>query len=121
MIEYTGANDSSAITYRLTGTVVADDIKQAVCSGERVAASEGSKGLILTIDAEFDGYWAEVLRGLRALADEDGCATWIARVAIIIPPDMRGEYETGPVLEMAIECRAFTSLEADQARHWLAS
>jgi hypothetical protein len=121
MIERTSANDENAITYRLTGTVVADDVKQAVCSDEKLAAGASSRSLVFTVDPEFDGYWAEVLRGLRALADEDGCATRIARVAIIIPPDMRGEYETSPVLEMAIECRAFTSLEDDQARHWLAS
>ncbi|MGJ0505970.1 MAG: hypothetical protein ACR652_02300 [Methylocystis sp.] len=70
---------------RATGVVVAADVAQALAAAQPDAAA----GLVVVIDPDFDGYLAELMRGLAAAAAAPAPA--FARVALVAPDDMLAE------------------------------
>ena len=61
MLERVQDAPAQTLALRASGTVVARDVEAAIGA----ALSEAATGLVIVIDPDFDGYFAELARGLR--------------------------------------------------------
>ena len=78
---------------RATGTVIEQDVKEAVALA--AAATQGSKshGLVVFVGLDFDGYLAELVRGLKNEAAENSAQ--FARWALVVKDDLIEEKYRG--------------------------
>jgi len=98
-----------------SGTVVARDIEEAI----RLSAGPGGStpaGLVVVVDRDFDGYFAEIA---RALTEASRAHTSLVRLALVTDADRLDEarlsgFEGSPV-------RLFATTERKAALDWAAA
>jgi hypothetical protein len=98
------------------GTVVEHDVPQAVALVG--GAGSATPGLAVFVARDFDGYLAELLRGLEKTA-EDGDAPF-ARWALILRDDEIGEADLYGKSLAGGKLRVFRDSERQAALGWLA-
>jgi len=62
MLERVQDAPAHALAMRASGTVMAQDVEAAIEAA--LGRSEAATGLVIVIDPDFDGYFAELARGL---------------------------------------------------------
>lgn len=95
--------------YRAIGTVMAADV-------EALYTDAPARSMIV-VDADFDGYMAELARGLQTVAGRAGAAT--QRIAVIVNADVLDEAELGGLTPDGTTLRAFSRADTAAALAWV--
>lgn len=95
--------------YRANGTVMATDV-------EALYTDAPARSMIV-VDADFDGYMAELARGLRAVVERAGASA--QRIAVIVNADVLDEAELGGLSPDGAALRAFPRNDAAAALAWV--
>jgi hypothetical protein len=95
MLERVQEAPAQTLALRASGTVMAGDIEAAIGA----ALGEAATGLVMIIDPDFEGYFAEMARGLAsaALAHKS-----LVKLAVVTDPERmdearRSDFEASPV------------------------
>ena len=114
MLERVQEAPAQTLALRASGTVVARDIEVAIGA----SLGEAATGLVIVIDPDFEGYFAELARGLfnAALAHRS-----LVKLAIVVDPErMDGatlnNFEASPV-----RIRQFAHADENAALEWAAA
>lgn len=108
MLERIEDAPTTALALAATGTVMARDVGQAVEAG----LTPGAAGLVVVIGADFDGYMAEIERGLAEVA---AAHARLGRIALVVGPGQADEARVGGP---AAPIRVFAANERRAALDW---
>jgi hypothetical protein len=102
------------LALRASGTIIASDVEAAVqtASGSANAAT----GLIVDIAREFDGYFAELSRGLLNVSRAHKN---LARIAVITDADRMDEAKLSGLGASATSPRLFSADDRRKAYDWV--
>ena len=107
--------DAPALTLALKacGTIMARDVGQAIEAA--IGQSTASTGLVIVVDRDFDGYFAELARGLTnaSLAHKN-----LVKLAVVTDPDRMEEARLSGFDLPAAPVRLFPSSERIAALAW---
>ncbi len=112
MLERMHDGPSRALALEASGTVMAGDIDAAV---EAALGSKAAVGLVIVISQDFDGYLAELARGLKSVALAHKA---IVRIAVVADP---GQIEEARLIgwdEAPVPIRLFPMSERRGAFDW---
>ena len=102
-----------ALALKASGTVMARDVEQAIEAA--LGSASAATGLVVVVDRDFDGYFAELARGLAnvALAHKT-----IVRIAVVTDADRMDEARLNPWSASAVSIRLFATDERRAAYDW---
>jgi hypothetical protein len=80
---------AGVVGLRAIGTVLAEDVAAAITAAAAAPGHAPTKGMVVLIDPDFDGYLAELVRGLATAAVAPAPA--FARFALIAPDGVVSE------------------------------
>jgi hypothetical protein len=105
-----------ALALRASGTVMARDVEAAIEAA--LGRSEAATGLVIVIDADFDGYFAELARGLAnaSLAHKS-----LVKLAIVADADQMGEARLSGFDASPVPVRLFAGADEKAALEWAAA
>jgi hypothetical protein len=108
--------DAPAHTFalRASGTVMAGDVESALEA--TLGASTASTGLVIVIDPDFDGYLAELARGLASAS-----LTHKNLVKLAVVTDLMDEAKFAGFDVSAVPIRLFLPDERKKALDWAAA
>jgi hypothetical protein len=114
MLERVQDGPAQTLALRASGAVAAGDIEAAINSGMGDAAT----GLVVIIDPDFEGDFAELARGLAASALAHKS---LVKMAVVIDPDQMdgptlNSFEASPV-----RLRQFARADTTAALEWAAA
>jgi hypothetical protein len=114
MLERVQDAPAQTLALRASGTVVARDIEAAIDAGLGRAAT----GLVIVIDPDFDGYFAELARGLAnaALAHRS-----LVKLAVVIDPDQMDGARLNSFEASPVRIRQFAPADTNSALEWAAA
>ncbi len=81
MLEQVQDAPAHGVALRASGTVMAQDVEAAIAAALR--RSEAATGLVIVIDADFEGYFAELARGLRTSLAHRA----LVKLAVVLSPN----------------------------------
>ena len=96
-----------------SGTVMARDVQAAAEAA--LGPASAATGLVIVISRDFDGYLAEVARGL---ANVSVAHKAIVRIAVVTDADPMGEAKLNPWSGSAVPIRLFSAEERRAACAW---
>ncbi len=104
------------LVLRASGTIMARDVEAAIEAA--LGQSDAATGLVLVIDRDFDGYFAELARGLAnvALAHKS-----LVRFAVITNADQIDEAKLSGFDVAADSIRLFAAADQRAALDWAAA
>ena len=104
------------LALRASGTVMARDVEAAIDAA--VGPSGAETGLVIVIDRDFDGYFAEVAQGLAnaALAHKS-----LVRLAVVTDADRMDEVKLGGFDVSADHMQLFAAADQKVALDWAAA
>ena len=116
MLERVQNGPAQALALRASGTVMARDIETAIETA--LGQSQAAIGLVIVIDPDFDGYFAEMARGL---ANASLAHRSLVKLAVVTDPERMDEatlsgFETSPV-----PVRLFAEADETGALDWAAA
>ena len=115
MLERIQDAPAQTLALKASGTVMARDVEAGVeaCIGSSSAAS----GLVVVIDRDFDGYLAELARGLAnaALAHRS-----VVKLAVVADSDRLDEARLSGFSASAVPVRLFAAADRNLAFDWAA-
>ncbi len=102
-----------ALALKASGTVMARDVEAAVDSA--LGASTVGIGLVVVVDPDFDGYFAELARGLAtvSLAHKN-----VVRIAVVTDADQMEEAKLSGFSDSAVTVRLYAATERRAAYDW---
>lgn len=102
-----------ALALKASGTVMARDVEAAVSAA--LGKSTVGTGLVVVIDPDFDGYFAELARGLTtvSLAHRN-----IVRIAVVTEPDRIEEARISGFSVSAVPIRLYAASDRQAAYDW---
>jgi hypothetical protein len=102
-----------ALALEASGTIMASDIEAAADAA--LGASTVGTGLVIVIGRDFDGYLAELARGLAnvSLAHKN-----IVRIAVVTDADRMDEAKLSGWSASAVPVRLFAASERRAAYNW---
>src|SRR5271167_1770947 len=105
-----------ALALKASGTIMAKDIESAIATA--LGASDASTGLVVVIDRDFDGYFAELARGLKhaSLAHKN-----LVKVAVVTEADRMDEAKLSGFDAPAVPIRLFAANDRRAAYDWAAA
>ena len=110
--------DAPAHTFalRASGTVIAQDVEAAIAAA--VGPTSAATGLVIVIDPDFDGYFAELARGLSsaALAHKN-----LVKLAIVTASDRMEMAKISGFDASPVPIRLFVEAEKKAALEWAAA
>jgi hypothetical protein len=114
MLEQVQDAPPHALALSASGTVMAHDVEAALESA--LGASNAATGLVIVIDRDFDGYLAELARGLAnaSLAHKN-----LVKLAIVT--DLTDEAKLAGFDVSAVPVRLFASTDRRAALDWAAA
>jgi hypothetical protein len=114
MLERMQDAPAQTLALRATGTVVAQDVGAAIDA----ALSEAATGLVIIIDPDFDGYFAELARGLAnaALTHKS-----LVKLAVVIDPDQMDGARLNSFEDSPVHIRQFAPADTNTALEWAAA
>lgn len=89
MLEPLSDAPAGACVLRANGTVIASDVAEAFAKAQAAPGRDGTAGFVIAIDPDFDGYLAELARGLTAAAAAPRPP--FTRFALVAPDGMVSE------------------------------
>jgi len=102
-----------ALALEASGTVMARDVEAAVEAA--LGPTSAAKGLVIVISRDFDGYLAELARGL---ANVSVAHKTIVRIAVVIDADRMEEAKLNSWSASAVSIRLFSKEERRAACDW---
>lgn len=116
MLERVEDAPAHTLALRASGTVMAQDVGAAI---EAVLGrSEAATGLVIIIDPDFDGYFAELARGLAnaALAHKS-----LVKLAVVTDPEQIDEAQLSGFEASPVPVRLFARTDQQGALEWAAA
>ena len=116
MLERIQDAPAEMLALRASGTILAQDVEAAIEAA--LGASNAARGLVIVIDRDFDGYFAELSRGLAnaALAHRS-----LVKLALVADADrMEGAKLSSGFDVSAVPIRLFDSADRNAAFDWAA-
>ena len=115
MLERIEDAPSETLALRASGTIMAQDIEAAIQAA--LGPSRVSRGLVVVIDRDFDGYFAELGRGLAnaALAHRS-----LVKLAVVTDADRMDEAKLSGFEVSAVPIRLFAVKDRNAAFDWAA-
>jgi hypothetical protein len=116
MLERVQDAPAHTLALRATGTVMAPDIEAAIEGA--LGQSEAATGLVIVIDPDFDGYFAELARGLKtaSLAHKR-----LVKLAVVTDVERMEEARLSGFDVSAVPVRLFASADQRAALEWAAA
>jgi hypothetical protein len=116
MLERVQDAPAHALALRASGTVMAQDVGAAIEAA--LGRSEAATGLVLIIDPDFDGYFAELARGLAdaALAHKS-----LVKLAVVTDPEQIDEARLSGFEASPVPIRLFARTDEKGALDWAAA
>jgi SpoIIAA-like len=116
MLERVQDAPAHALALRASGTVTADDIEAAIAAALR--RSEAATGLVIVIDADFEGYFAELARGLAtsALVHKS-----LVKLAVVVDPEQMDGATLNSFEASPVRIRQFAHADESAALEWAAA
>ena len=116
MLEQIQDAPAHALALEASGTIVARDVEVAIATA--LGQSTAATGAVVVIDRDFDGYFAELSRGLAsaALAHKN-----LVRLAIVTDADRMDEARLSGLEKSAVPIRLFAANERRAAYDWAAA
>jgi hypothetical protein len=117
MLERLQEAPDQTIGLRATGTVMAGDVEEAIGRLGGPGASAPT-GLVIVVDEDFDGYFAELARGLTnaSLAHRS-----LVRLAVVTEADATEEARLSGFDRAAAPVRLFAAADLKAAFDWAAA
>jgi len=118
MFEPGGELPNGVLALRASGTVIAQDVPEAVAllAGTRPELKE--RGLVVFVGPDFDGYLAELVRGLEEEAAKGNAP--FARWALVVEDDKMGEVHQFGRFAAEGNFRVFQESVRQSALEWAA-
>jgi hypothetical protein len=102
-----------ALVLEASGTVMAGDVEAAVEAA--LGPTSAAKGLVIVINRDFDGYLAQLARGL---ANVSVAHKTIVRIAVVADAGLMEEAKLDPWGASAVPIRLFSREERRAAYDW---
>jgi hypothetical protein len=114
MLERLQDAPAQTLALRASGTVLARDIENAIDAGLGGAAT----GLVIVIDPDFDGDFAELARGLAssALAHKS-----LVKLAVVVDPEQMDGARLNSFEASPVGIRQFARADENAALEWAAA
>jgi len=105
-----------SLALRASGTVMARDIEAAIEAA--LGQSEAATGLVIVVDSDFDGYFAELARGLKtaSLAHKS-----LVKLAVVTDAERMDEARLSGFDVSAVPVRLFATADRRAALEWAAA
>jgi hypothetical protein len=116
MLERVVDAPAHALALNASGTVMARDVEAAIEAA--VGPSSAATGLVIVIDPDFDGYLAELGRGLGAAALAHKC---LVKLAVVCDVGLLDEAKLSGFDVSPVPIRLFPSTERKAALDWAAA
>jgi SpoIIAA-like len=115
MLERIQDAPAETLALRASGTILAQDIEAAIEAA--LGGSTAARGLVIVIDRDFDGYFAELSRGLAnaALAHRS-----LVKLAVVTDSDRMDEARLSGFDVSAVPIRLFAAADRNAAFDWAA-
>ena len=110
-------HDHEAQCFRATGTIMAGDVKKLFENDEH--SLQSNPRAIIFVKPDFDGYLAELAKGLKKVAKDSAGAR--LRIAVVFAENVIAEAATAGLTEEGDPIRAFAAGQRDAALNWLVS
>ena len=116
MLERVQDAPAETLALRASGTVMAEDIGAAIEAA--LGRSEAATGLVVIIDPDFDGYFAELARGLAnaALAHKS-----LVKLALVADSEQMDEARLTGFEASPVPVRLFAREDEKGALEWAAT
>ena len=116
MLERVPDAPAHALALNASGTVMASDVEAAIEAA--VGQSDAATGLVIVIDPDFDGYLAELARGLASsgLAHKN-----LVKLAVVCDAGLLDEAKLSGFDVSAVPIRLFASADRWAALEWAAA
>ncbi len=116
MLERMQDAPAQALALEASGTIMARDVEQAIEAG--LGATSAATGLVIVISRDFDGYFAELARGL---ANVSLAHKTIVRIAVVTDGDRMDEARLAGFDVSAVPIRLFAVSDRRAAYDWAAA
>jgi hypothetical protein len=116
MLERVHDAPAQTLALRASGTVMAQDIGAAIDAA--LGQSEAATGLVIVIDPDFDGYFAELARGLAnaALTRKS-----LVKLGVVTDPEQMDEARLSDFGASPVPVRLFARADEKGALEWAAA
>jgi len=116
MLERVQDAPAHSLALRASGTVMAQDVEAAIEAA--LGRSEAATGLVIVIDPDFDGYFAELARGLTnaSLAHKS-----LVKLAIVTGAERMDEARLSGFEASPVPVRLFAEADEKAALEWSAA
>jgi glucose-6-phosphate dehydrogenase assembly protein OpcA len=115
MLERIQDAPAETLALKASGTIMAQDVEAAIQAA--LGSSNASRGLVIVIDRDFDGYFAELARGLAkaSLAHRS-----LVKMAVVTDADRMEEARLSGFEASAVPIRLFAAADRNAAFDWAA-
>jgi hypothetical protein len=116
MLERLAHAPADALALRASGTITAQDVEGAIQAA--LGQSDAATGLVIVVDRDFDGDFAELARGLASasLAHKS-----LVKVAVVADADQMEEARLSDFEASAVPVRLFSEADEKAALDWAAA
>jgi hypothetical protein len=116
MLERVQDAPAQTLALRASGTIMARDVEAAIEAA--LGRSQAATGLVIVIDPEFDGYFAELARGLAnaSLAHKS-----LVKLAVVTGPELMEEARLSGFEASPVPVRLFAEADEKGALNWAAA
>jgi|GEM_PF-1299046 len=114
MLERVQDGPAQTVALRASGAVAARDVEAAI----KGAMGEAATGLVVIIDPDFEGDFAELARGLAASALAHKS---LVKVAVVIDPDQMDGATLNSFEASPVHIRQFARADTNVALEWAAT
>jgi hypothetical protein len=115
MLERIQEAPAHTLALHASGTIMARDVEAAIEAA--IGQSSASTGVVIVIDRDFDGYFAELARGL---ANASLAHRSLVKVAVVTEADRLDEAKLSGFDVSAVPIRLFAANERNAAFDWTA-
>jgi SpoIIAA-like len=115
MLERIQDAPAQTLALKANGTIMAQDVEAAIEAA--LGSSTAASGLVIVIDRDFDGYFAELSRGLAkaSLAHRS-----LVKLAVVTDADRMDEAKLAGFEKSAVPIRLFAAADRNAAFDWAA-
>ncbi len=116
MLERVQDAPAHTVALRASGTIMARDVEAAIDAA--LGQSEAATGLVIVIDPDFDGYFAELARGL---ANASLAHKALVKLAVVTNPGRMDEARLSGFDASPVPVRLFAEADERGALNWAAA
>ena len=116
MLERVQDAPAHTVALRASGTIMARDVEAAIEAA--LGQSQAATGLVIVIDPDFDGYFAELARGL---ANASLAHRALVKLAVVTDPGRMDEARLSGFDASPVPVRLFAEADERGALNWAAA